>query len=86
MEPDTQADWSYPIYETRMTWVLKKMIVVYQYGISPYVGVCCRFEPTCSHYTAQAIDKHGPVKGLVLGIGRLLKCHPFHSGGLDPVP
>jgi putative membrane protein insertion efficiency factor len=69
-----------------MTWFLKKMIVGYQYVISPYVGVCCRFEPTCSHYTVQAIDKHGLVKGLFLGIGRLLKCHPFHSGGLDPVP
>ena len=69
-----------------MTWVLKKMILGYQYVISPYVGICCRFEPTCSHYTMQAIDKHGLVKGLFLGIGRLLKCHPFHSGGLDPVP
>ncbi len=69
-----------------MTWVLKKMILGYQYVISPYVGICCRFEPTCSHYTKQAIDKHGLVKGLFLGIGRLLKCHPFHSGGLDPVP
>ena len=69
-----------------MTWFLKKMILGYQYVISPYVGICCRFEPTCSHYTMQAIDKHGLVKGLFLGIGRLLKCHPFHSGGLDPVP
>lgn len=50
------------------------------------MGICCRFEPTCSHYTAGAIDKHGPLKGLLLGIGRLLKCHPFHSGGFDPVP
>ena len=69
-----------------MTWVCKKMIIVYQQVISPYIGICCRFEPTCSHYTMQAIDKHGLVKGLFLGIGRLLKCHPFHSGGLDPVP
>ncbi len=69
-----------------MTWALKKMINVYQCVISPYVGICCRFQPTCSHYTMQAIDKYGLVKGLLLGIGRLLKCHPFHSGGLDPVP
>ena len=69
-----------------MTWLLKKMIIGYQYGISPFIGVCCRFEPTCSHYMVQAIEKHGPIKGLWLGMNRLLKCHPFHSGGLDPVP
>jgi len=69
-----------------MTWFLKKMIAGYQLGISPFMGLCCRFEPTCSFYAVEAIDKHGPLKGLLLGIGRLLKCHPFHSGGFDPVP
>ena len=86
MDPDAETDWNDPIHEVRMTWILKKMIRGYQYGISPFVGVCCRFEPTCSHYTVQALEKHGPLKGLWLGMSRLLKCHPFHSGGLDPVP
>ena len=69
-----------------MTWILKNIITGYQYVISPYLGDCCRFEPSCSHYTMHAIEKHGPLKGLWLGMNRLLKCHPFHSGGLDPVP
>ena len=86
MEPDAETDWHDPIHEARMTWILKNMIKGYQYVISPYVGVCCRFEPTCSHYTMQAIEKHGPLKGLWLGMSRLLKCHPFHAGGLDPIP
>jgi putative membrane protein insertion efficiency factor len=86
LEPDAETDWHDPIHEARMTWILKNMIKGYQYVISPYVGVCCRFEPTCSHYTMQAIEKHGPLKGLWLGMSRLLKCHPFHAGGLDPIP
>ncbi|MEX2492283.1 MAG: membrane protein insertion efficiency factor YidD [Nitrospirales bacterium] len=69
-----------------MSKILQKIMRGYQYGISPFVGVCCRFEPTCSHYMVQAIEKHGSVKGLWLGMSRFLKCHPFHSGGLDPVP
>ena len=86
MEPDAQTAWNYWIHEAGMTWFLKKMIAGYQLGISPFIGLCCRFEPTCSHYTLEAIDKHGPLIGLLLGTGRLLKCHPFHSGGFDPVP
>lgn len=46
----------------------------------------CRFIPTCSEYTLQAITKYGAVKGLYLAIRRVLKCHPFHKGGYDPVP
>lgn len=86
MESHAEACGNYPAYKTGMTWLLKKMIAGYQMVISPFMGVCCRFEPTCSHYAAGAIDKHGPLKGLLLGISRLLKCHPFHSGGFDPVP
>ena len=55
-------------------------------GVSPFVGSCCRFEPTCSHYALESISRHGVGKGLVLMTGRILKCHPFHPGGLDPVP
>jgi putative membrane protein insertion efficiency factor len=69
-----------------IAWILRKTIMAYQYGVSPYMGICCRFEPTCSHYAAEAIHRHGVIKGLVLMTSRILKCHPFHPGGLDPVP
>jgi len=58
----------------------------YKFLISPMLGRNCRFYPTCSEYTHEAIQKHGLIKGLLLGTKRLLKCHPFHSGGVDPVP
>jgi hypothetical protein len=66
--------------------ILRKIIAAYQYVISPFMGNCCRFEPTCSHYAAEALQRYGALKGLVLMTGRILKCHPFHPGGLDPVP
>jgi uncharacterized protein len=69
-----------------MKTVLLFLIRCYQKGISPFLGSHCRFYPTCSAYTYEAIDRHGPLKGVYLGIKRLLKCHPFHPGGLDPVP
>jgi putative membrane protein insertion efficiency factor len=58
----------------------------YQIFLSPYLGRHCRFYPTCSHYAAQAIDEHGLLRGGVLTLGRLSRCHPFHSGGVDLVP
>ena len=58
----------------------------YQYLISPILGPCCRFQPTCSIYAEMALEQHGIVKGGYLVIKRLLKCHPFHAGGYDPVP
>ena len=61
------------------------IIKFYQQAISPWKNPCCRFIPSCSEYAVLAIEKHGPVKGLVLSARRLLKCHPFHSGGYDPV-
>ncbi len=62
------------------------LIKGYRFLISPLLGRNCRFYPTCSEYTHEAIQKHGLFKGFLLGTKRLLKCHPFHSGGVDPVP
>lgn len=63
------------------------IIKLYQYLISPLFGASCRFEPTCSSYMIEAIDKHGLLKGLILGVKRLSCCHPWcKSHGHDPVP
>lgn len=62
------------------------LIRLYQLGISPYIGPHCRFTPTCSRYAYEAIVKYGACKGGYLAVRRLLKCHPFHEGGYDPVP
>jgi len=58
----------------------------YKRYISPFIPPACRFEPTCSAYMYQAIQKKGLLRGLLLGVKRLLRCHPFCAGGLDPVP
>jgi putative membrane protein insertion efficiency factor len=58
----------------------------YKRLISPILPASCRFEPTCSEYMYQAIEKKGVLRGLYLGIKRLLRCHPFCKGGFDPVP
>lgn len=58
----------------------------YQKYISPYTPPSCRFTPTCSQYAIEAIRKHGPIKGLLLAIWRLLRCNPWGGSGYDPVP
>ena len=58
----------------------------YKRFVSPLLPRACRFEPTCSVYARQAIERHGLRRGLALSVRRLLRCHPFHPGGLDPVP
>ena len=62
------------------------LIKAYQFLVSPLLGCRCRFHPSCSEYTAQAISCYGLRVGLYLSVRRLLKCHPWHPGGLDPVP
>lgn len=62
------------------------LIRIYQYVLSPYFGTQCRFAPTCSHYAIDAVQKHGAFKGCYLAGRRLLRCHPWHAGGYDPVP
>ena len=58
----------------------------YRRNISPMFPPCCRFTPTCSAYALEAVEKYGALKGGYLALRRILKCHPFHPGGYDPVP
>jgi len=62
------------------------MIRAYQLTLSPYFGQHCRFTPSCSRYTAEAIERYGPLRGSWLGIKRIVRCQPFCEGGDDPVP
>ena len=62
------------------------IIKCYQFVLSPLLGQNCRFQPTCSEYALEAINRFGVIKGGYLSLRRLIKCHPFHSGGFDPVP
>ncbi len=65
--------------------MLLGVIKFYRAYISPFLGPRCRFYPTCSVYTYEAIEKYGPLKGSYLGLKRILKCHPLHPGGYDPL-
>ena len=58
----------------------------YRYFLSPWLGSACRFEPTCSRYALEALDRHGAVRGSGLAARRVLRCHPGCAGGPDPVP
>jgi len=69
-----------------MKTVFLALIRGYQLLLSPFLGQNCRFYPTCSSYMQQAIERHGVIKGLWLGFRRLLRCHPWNPGGVDPVP
>ena len=62
------------------------LIRLYQLTLSPLLPPSCRFTPTCSHYTYEAIDKYGLLKGSWMGFKRILRCNPFSAGGYDPVP
>ncbi|MGH8177796.1 MAG: membrane protein insertion efficiency factor YidD [Steroidobacter sp.] len=66
--------------------VLKLLIRTYRYCISPLLGPNCRFYPTCSCYAEEALEHHGLTRGLYLATRRILRCHPWHPGGYDPVP
>ena len=66
--------------------ILILLIRFYQKCISPLTPPACRFTPTCSQYAVEALQKHGPIKGMYLAIRRLLRCHPWGGHGYDPVP
>ena len=59
---------------------------MYKYIISPILGEHCRYYPTCSSYTITSLERFGAIKGSWIGLKRILRCHPFHPGGVDPVP
>lgn len=61
-------------------------VKLYQWFLSPFLGASCRYTPTCSAYTIEALKKHGPFKGLYLSIKRILSCNPWGGHGHDPVP
>ena len=69
-----------------MRTLLILVVRAYQVTLSPLFSGCCRFEPSCSNYMIEALQRHGVFKGLYLGIRRLLRCHPFGGSGYDPVP
>jgi hypothetical protein len=69
-----------------MKWAMLYILSVYKRFISPLLPPACRFHPTCSVYAYEAVEKFGIFKGLRLAVIRLAKCHPFHTGGFDPVP
>ena len=69
-----------------LAWLLVLPILFYQHFITPYTPPSCRFTPTCSEYGRQALLKHGPIKGLLLTLWRILRCNPWGGSGYDPVP
>ena len=66
------------------TALLVGLVVVYKATLSPLLGRHCRFQPTCSSYFRQAVEKHGALRGSLRGIARICRCHPWHRGGYDP--
>ncbi|MFB6261611.1 MAG: membrane protein insertion efficiency factor YidD [Thiohalorhabdaceae bacterium] len=62
------------------------LVRAYTWFVSPWLGRNCRFEPSCSRYAVQALERHGFLRGSWLALRRILRCHPFHPGGHDPVP
>ena len=61
-------------------------IWLYQKGLSPYIPSSCRYAPSCSHYSQEAVERYGVVKGGWIGLKRLARCHPWGSEGFDPIP
>ena len=62
------------------------LVKAYRFVVSPLLGPCCRFHPTCSEYAIGALRRFGPLRGSWLAVWRIARCHPWHPGGFDPVP
>jgi putative membrane protein insertion efficiency factor len=69
-----------------LAWPLIQLVRLYKLAISPWFGANCRFEPTCSSYAIQALQVHGVLKGTILAVKRMGRCHPWGTSGYDPVP
>ena len=69
-----------------LAWPLLLLVQIYRFTISPLLGANCRFEPTCSSYTLEALRKYGAFRGSVLAAKRIARCHPWGGSGYDPVP
>jgi putative membrane protein insertion efficiency factor len=69
-----------------MKTLLQLLVRSYQYALRPLLGAHCRFHPSCSEYALAALERHGALKGSWLALRRVARCHPYHSGGYDPVP
>jgi putative membrane protein insertion efficiency factor len=69
-----------------LTLALRILIRAYQLVVSPLLAPSCRYMPSCSHYALDAIEAHGPIRGVLLALKRLLRCHPWGGSGYDPVP
>ncbi|MGH8626568.1 MAG: membrane protein insertion efficiency factor YidD [Gammaproteobacteria bacterium] len=69
-----------------MSRALILLIRLYRFVFSPFFGQGCRFSPTCSEYALSVIENYGPIRGSWLALRRILRCHPFHTGGFDPAP
>jgi putative membrane protein insertion efficiency factor len=67
-------------------WLVLSLLKIYKISISPLLGQRCRFHPSCSEYASGCIRKHGLWRGCILSMKRIIRCHPFHPGGVDPVP
>lgn len=67
-------------------WVILAAIAFYQFALRPFLPANCIYTPGCSAYFVEAVRRHGPIRGSVLGVKRLCRCHPWGRGGIDPVP
>jgi putative membrane protein insertion efficiency factor len=90
MHTEPHSGQGQPVRTSGLAWLLNRLLIGlihgYRYILSPWIGQHCRFYPSCSCYAIEALETHGPAKGSYLTLRRLLRCHPWHPGGADPVP